>query len=76
VDETDDRDAFPGNPAGWAKTNMNTLNENELTEVAGGLSPVEVTLFIAIATYVTANWSQIKKGVADGFSDGFSAVAQ
>jgi lactobin A/cerein 7B family class IIb bacteriocin len=53
---------------------MNALTENELNEVTGGITPVAVTVILAISTYVAANWSQIKKGFADGLVDGYNAA--
>ena len=39
-DRADLKKAFPGNPAGWATINMNTLTEEEMTAVAASGDPV------------------------------------
>jgi len=55
---------------------MNDITEHEAENTAGGLTGVEVTVILAFGTFIVSNWSEAKKGFADGFLTGYNWAQQ
>lgn len=53
---------------------MNEMTNNECEAVSGGLTGVELTILFAVGGYIVTNWSDAKRGFADGFVTGYNGV--
>jgi hypothetical protein len=53
---------------------MKVLERKELAEVVGGVSGIprwiKGSVWFIVAAYIVDNWSDIKAGIVDGYTDG------
>lgn len=54
---------------------MKELNLQESEAVVGGLTGLETTFLFAAASYIIANWGDVKAGFADGFLSGYETTS-
>ena len=53
---------------------MKDLNEMELREVDGGKSTLKNLTLGGIALWLISNWSDVKKGISDGWTESHSST--